>query len=211
MRQAFAAPVLGVINEDLGPDPAYTWIALVYNVCIAVTIAPLGRITDIFGRRYAFIGSAFLSVIGSVICATAKSIPTLIGGNVFLGVGSAASLSFNYTLSEIVPMKYRYMASAVAFAFTIPGSGMGAIFAYTFIQDYPGISWRGTYWLLFAIEMLSLILFVLFYFPPSFAKKHRKDENQSKMFWVKHFDYVGTFLYAAGLVIFIMGLSWGGK
>jgi MFS family permease len=209
--QAFAAPILNIINEDIGPDPAYTWIALVYNVSVAVTIAPLGRLSDIFGRRYFFIGSALLGVLGSIICATAQSIPVLIGGNVFLGIASAASLSFNYTLSEIVPMKYRYIASGVAFMFTIPGSGCGAIFAYIFIQDYPGISWRGTYWLLFGIEMLSFILFVLFYFPPSFTKKHLRDENHSKLFWIKNFDYVGTFLYAAGLVVFIMGLSWGGK
>lgn len=25
-----------------------------------------------------------------------------------------------------------------------------------------------------------------------------------------HFDYVGTFLYAGGLIMFLMGLSWGG-
>ncbi|KAF2420731.1 MFS general substrate transporter [Tothia fuscella] len=207
---AFAAPILSVINEDIGPDPAYTWIALIYNVTIAVIIAPLGRLSDIFGRRYFFVACAALGVLGSIICATAQNVKVLIGGNVFLGVASAAALSFNYTLSEIVPMKYRYIASGVAFMFTVPGSGCGAIFAYSFIQNHPGVGWRGVYWLLFAIEMLSFILFVLFYFPPSFAKKHLRDENQSKMFWIKNFDYIGTFLYAAGLVIFIMGLSWGG-
>lgn len=87
-----------VINEDVGPDPRYTWISLVYNASLAVCLAPLGRITDIFGRRYWFIGSGVLSVVGSIVCATATSIPILIGGNVLLGVGSASQMSFHYVL-----------------------------------------------------------------------------------------------------------------
>ena len=31
------------------------------------------------------------------------------------------------------------------------------------------------------------------------------------MDYIKHFDYVGAFLYALGLLLFIMGLSWGGS
>ncbi|OIW22509.1 MFS general substrate transporter [Coniochaeta ligniaria NRRL 30616] len=131
----------------------YTWISLVYSAACAVCIAPLGRITDIFGRRYWFIGSGVLSVIGSIVCATAKSIPVLIGGNVLLGVGTAAQLSFHYVVGEIVPIKYRYLASAGVYLFCFPGSGS---------------------------------------------------------YWIKHFDYVGTLLFAAGLVMFLMGLSWGG-
>jgi hypothetical protein len=38
--------------------------------------------------------------------------------------------------------------------------------------------------------------------------KHR---SESMMKYVKQFDYVGTVLYFAGLLLFIMGLSWGGS
>jgi MFS family permease len=89
---------LGVINADIGPDARYTWISLVYNAALAVCIAPLGRVTDIFGRRWWFIGSGVVSVVGSIVCATANTIPVLIGGNVLLGVGTAAQLSFHYVL-----------------------------------------------------------------------------------------------------------------
>lgn len=206
----YAAPILGIINEDIGPDARYTWISLVYNAALAVCIAPLGRITDIFGRRYWFIGSGLLSVVGSIVCATAKSIPVLIGGNVLLGVGTAAQLSFHYVVGEIVPIKYRYLASAGIYCFTFPGSGVAPIISYSFIQYHPSVGWRGVYWVLLGLNALALLCWTLFYFPPSFTKKHRHDEHNSKSYWIKHFDYVGTFLFAAGLVIFLMGLSWGG-
>jgi MFS family permease len=89
---------LAIINEDLGPDPRYTWISLVYNTALAIFLAPLGRLSDIFGRRYFFIGGGVLGVVGSIVCATANSIPMLIGGNVLLGVCSASQMSFHFVL-----------------------------------------------------------------------------------------------------------------
>jgi MFS family permease len=76
---AFVAPFLGLINNELGPDPRYIWISLVYNAVLAVFLAPVGRLSDIFGRRYFFIGGGVFGVVGSIVCATAKSIPALIG------------------------------------------------------------------------------------------------------------------------------------
>ncbi|KAB5531436.1 fungal trichothecene efflux pump [Coniochaeta sp. 2T2.1] len=206
----YAAPILGIINADIGPDPRYTWISLVYNAALAVCIAPLGRITDIFGRRWWFIGSGVVSVIGSIVCATANDIPTLIGGNVLLGVGTAAQLSFHYVLGEIVPMKYRYYAGAAIYVFSIAGSGIGPLIPYSFIQYHPQVGWRGVYWVLLGLNVLALVCWALFYFPPSFDKLHRADVHNSKSYWIKNFDYVGTFLFAAGFVLFLMGLSWGG-
>ena len=74
----FAAPILGVINADIGPDSRYVWISLVYNAVLAVFLSPIGRLSDIFGRRYFFVGGALVAIVGSVVCATAKDIPTLV-------------------------------------------------------------------------------------------------------------------------------------
>jgi MFS family permease len=115
VNSGYAAPILGQINADVGPDPRYVWIALVYTVCSAVWFPIVGRLGDIFGRRYLMILGACLAVIGSIICATAKSVNTLIGGNVFLGSASAFQLSFSYVLQELVPMKYRYLSAGAIY------------------------------------------------------------------------------------------------
>ena len=111
---------------------------------------------------------------------------------------------------EIVPIKYRYLGGAFVYIFTLPGSGLGPSIAYSFLERWPATGWRGIYWLLFAINAVALICWVSFYFPPSFTKKHRHEAHISKMYFVRHFDYVGTFLFAAGLVVLMLGLSWGG-
>jgi hypothetical protein len=107
-------------------------------------------------------------------------------------------------------MKYRYYGLSILYLFCIPLSSVGPIISFAFIGYAPNVGWRGVYWVLLATNVVALLLWTLFYFPPSFSKKHRDDENDSVMYWVKHFDYLGTFLFAAGFVLFLLGLSWGG-
>ncbi|KAF7596014.1 hypothetical protein BBP40_003794 [Aspergillus hancockii] len=52
-----------------------------------------------------------------------------------------------------------------------------------------------------------MILPVLFYFPPGWDAKYK---GMSKLEAVKRFDYVGFVLYAGGLILVLLGLSWGG-
>ena len=204
----YAAPVLAIINVDLGPDSSLSWISYVYNTALAVTFPILGRMSDTFGRRYYFIGGAVLGVAGSAICATAQSISTLIGGNTLLGIASATQLSYHFVLGELVPTKYRYTAVAVLYTFTFAGSGFGPAIAYAVIQHFPSAGWRALYYILIGYEALALLLWTVFYFPPSFARKHGRGKIVP---FVKHFDWVGTFLLVAGFTIFLFGISVGGN
>lgn len=47
----FSGTVLATINAEIGPDPNYVWIALVYTLTSSVTFLVIGRVSDIFGRR----------------------------------------------------------------------------------------------------------------------------------------------------------------
>jgi hypothetical protein len=58
------------------------------------------------------------------------------------------------------------------------------------------------------VDFASGVLFFFFYHPPTFREKFR---NHSKMQQLKDFDYVGTVLFLGGLIVFILGLSWGGS
>lgn len=49
---ALIAPVLNEINNDLGPSPNIVWLGLAYLVSETVFFALVGRLSDIFGRRW---------------------------------------------------------------------------------------------------------------------------------------------------------------
>lgn len=52
---------------------------------------------------------------------------------------------------------------------------------------------------------LAVILLFFCYHPPTFELLH---EHKSKKQQIKELDYPGMFLWTAGLVIFLMGISW---
>ena len=49
---ALIAPVLATINDELGPSPNVMWCSLVYLLLEAVFFLLVGRLSDVFGRRW---------------------------------------------------------------------------------------------------------------------------------------------------------------
>lgn len=82
------------INADIGPDPNFALIPVVKTLCGGVGLLLMGRLSDIFGRRWFMITGQIMAIIGTIICATAKNIKTVIGGTVFIGLAGAVQTSF---------------------------------------------------------------------------------------------------------------------
>jgi MFS family permease len=200
-------PILAQIDEDLGPDPNILWLALVYTLCLGIGLLLVGRITDICGRRWFFVGASFLALIGSIVSATAKTIPVLIGGQTLISLGACGGLSFGTSLGELVPIKYRFMVVGAMFIGGMPTVGLGAGIATAFVL-YTGPQWRWCYWLLTIMNGVGTLLWFFFYHPPTFLMKQG---NKRRMAVIKNFDYIGALLFVAGLLLFLMGLSWGGS
>lgn len=68
------------LYRTLGPSSSAIWVLL--NIVLGQTVVFTlnGRLSDIFGRRYFFIGGAALGVIGFVISGSANNLSTIIGG-----------------------------------------------------------------------------------------------------------------------------------
>ncbi|KAL2208451.1 MFS general substrate transporter [Sarocladium strictum] len=204
----FIAPILGVINADIGPDGNIVWVALTYTLTSAVCLTIIGRVTDIFGRRWIFVGGAFLGIIGSIICAVSTSVNMLIGGMTVVGIAASTQLSYYYVMGELVPMKWRLAGNAVCYSLLVPLSGFAPVVSWSFVQDHPSVGWRGSFYVLIGINTASFLCWLCFYFPPTFQMKH--GQNASLLRYIKDFDYVGTVLYTGSLMVLMMGLNWGG-
>ncbi|OBT50878.1 hypothetical protein VE04_08487, partial [Pseudogymnoascus sp. 24MN13] len=130
---ALAAPILGVINADIGPSPLLIWVGLAYTLPVAIGYLLVGRLSDIFGRRYFFIGGSALGLIGCIVCALATSIPMMIGGMTLIGLGAAPQTSVVYVVSELIPVKYRFLGNGFIYLWVIPLTGMGPSISYSLI------------------------------------------------------------------------------
>lgn len=104
-------------------------------------------------------------------------------------------------------MKSRFFAVGILFIGNIPVGGFGATIAYAF-QLYTPVAWRGIFWLTVGTNAAAALCWFLFYHPPTF---HMKNAHNTRLHLIKNFDYIGSLLFMAGFILFLMGLSWGGS
>lgn len=68
-------------------------------------------------------------------------------------------------------------------------------------------SWRWCYYIAIIYSVICLVGTAIFYFPPG---RPQLDYDKTRWQQVKEIDYIGLFLYATGLTVFLVGLNWGG-
>ena len=193
--------LLSIINQDLGPDPNYVWIATGYTLAGTTAAMLWGRLSDVFGRRWFFIGGNGLALLGSILGAAAPNIVTLIFAQVFIGLALPSQLSFSIGLAELIPNKWRGYNNALLFFMAVPFSTFGPIIARNFVQN-TSRTWRWSYYINLIISGLAIILAVAFYHPPVFEQLHTRASKRKVM---KELDYLGILLFVAGLVLFLLG------
>ena len=112
-------------------------------------------------------------------------------------------------IDELVPNKHRGVTNVLLWATSLPFSSFGPVIARAMIT-YTAARWRGIYCIGGALSATSTILFFLFYHPPNFELLH-KGRKKTLMVILQMVDVGGIFLMAGGLIIFLLGISWGGQ
>ncbi|KXJ90410.1 fungal trichothecene efflux pump [Microdochium bolleyi] len=199
--------VLTYINADIGPSPYLSWVNIARTLSLSFAFTILGRLSDLFGRRWFFIGGNIIALVGIIVCAFAPNINTLIAGSAIYGLGETVQLSFNVALGELVPNKYRPAVMSFIFFTNAPIASFGPLIARKFIST-PGMGWRWCYYINIICCGLAIVFLFLFYHPPTFELLH---ERKTKRQLLKELDYVGIFLWTSGLTLFLMGVSLGGS
>lgn len=198
--------VLIYIDADIGPSENIVWVNIARSLAESCMFLIVGRLSDLFGRRWFFIGGNCVAFIGVIVGATAQNVNALIVASVVYGLGECIQLSFGVAVGELVPNKYRPMIMSGIFITSAPIATFGPKIARAFIQ-HPSLGWRWTYYLNIIVVGLTIILLFFFYHPPTFNMLHERKSKRSQM---KELDYVGMFLWISGLTLFLMGISWGG-
>lgn len=106
---SLVAANLSLVNRDIGPSADINWVAFVYTLALAVAGLLVGRLTDLFGRRWLVLSGSIVGIVGDVVGGSANSVGQLIAGTAILGFSAAILSSYYYALAEIVPMKVRVL------------------------------------------------------------------------------------------------------
>lgn len=194
------------------PDEANNsaWIATAPFICGAVVLSFIGDLSDIFGRKKFLLFSCGFIFIGQLISARAGTLAQVIGGQVINGIGLGIGFLSNPLIAEIVPKIQRPYATAIAtFVSSFSYIG-GPILEGLFIQNEVGgelEGWRVGFYLGAGFASIAFTLLVIFYHP----MPRPNPEGQTVMQQLKKIDVLGIFLASTGLILFLVGINYGGN
>jgi DHA2 family multidrug resistance protein-like MFS transporter len=96
---AIANVALPTIARELGASPSMSvWVINAYQLTITVLLLPLAALGDRIGHKSIYVPGLALFTLGSVGCALAHGLGTLIAARVVQGVGAACIMSMNAAL-----------------------------------------------------------------------------------------------------------------
>ena len=96
------------IVADLGGFSVFSWLFSGYLLAVTVTLPVYGKLSDTFGRKPVLVVGAVLFLLGSLLCALAWNMGSLIAFRIVQGLGGGALQGTVQTLAaDLYPLKER--------------------------------------------------------------------------------------------------------
>ncbi|PSK54304.1 hypothetical protein B9Z65_3423 [Elsinoe australis] len=208
MAQVFvvtaAGSVIAFIIRDLGEPTIAGWIIQGPLLMQSVLSPIVGRLSDVLDRKYLAAIPPLIAFVGSIVCAKAQNMSTLIGGGILIGVTLATIAIVQAIPSEVLPLKYRALANGFAFLGGAVGGLVGVLGAGAVTNANPS-GWRDIFWMQAAFHGATFAGLMLFYHP---RKSDYPKMTRKEYFWAC--DPIGSTLFIISTTMLLLGLNWGG-
>lgn len=185
---------LPAIEKEFQTDAILlSWIATAYLLASAVSLVPVGKLADIYGRKKIYLIGMVLFTGMSLLSALAVSVPMLIVCRIFQGAGSAMIFATGIAiLTSIFQPRERGRVLGITVAAVYIGLACGPLFGGWLTQHF---SWRAIFWVILPIGVLVIFL-VLTRLKGEWAGT--PDDS---------FDLTGALVYGFAIVAVMYGIS----
>ncbi|KAI4962120.1 hypothetical protein J4E86_001152 [Alternaria arbusti] len=195
------ATAIYTIGVDFQSLSKVNWIALSYTLAYIGCTAIFASLSDVVGRRNAYLAAYVIFLAFSVGCGFAQSLEQLIAMRALQGVGGSGLYSVGFViLGEISPPRVIGMLGAMAGAIIAMSGILGPVLGGV-ITSYT--SWRWIFWINAPIGIIPLILFVLVW--SNDALIHGVSRRR-----FKQVDFLGCLLLVAASVPFVIAFQQAG-
>ncbi|MFH8567349.1 MFS transporter [Streptomyces sp. NPDC017993] len=128
------ATAIPQIVGDLGGFAVFSWLFSGYLLAVTVTLPVYGKLSDTFGRKPILVTGIVLFLVGSLACAGAWNMASLIAFRVLQGLGGGALQGTVQTIAaDLYPMKERpkiqAKLSSVWATSAVAGPALGGLLA----------------------------------------------------------------------------------
>ncbi len=182
-----------IFGELGGAQQDYSWVFTAYLLTSTVTVPIYGKLSDIWGRKWFFIGGIIIFLVGSALSGASQNVTQLILFRAAQGIGAGAMLPIAFAIiGDLFPPaergKWQGLFSGVFGLASIVGPALGG-----YITD--NFTWRWIFYINLPIGIVALT--VLFLTLPVF----RNPQASRKI------DYLGTALLVLGITPLLIGFS----
>ncbi|KAF4971180.1 hypothetical protein FSARC_1902 [Fusarium sarcochroum] len=198
---SIVATSLHIIGVEFEVLENVNWVALAYTLAYLGCAIVFARISDIVGRRDAFIAAYIIFFVFSLACGFAQTMNQLIAFRALQGIGGSGLYSLTMIIiPELAPNSMKqHMGALVGLVITLSGV-LGPVLG-GILTHYA--SWRWVFWINGPVGFVSLIIFIL-----TWPKAEYLPSLQRRA-W-KELDYMGSFLAIAAAVLVIFSFQNAG-
>lgn len=203
MDSTMVVTLLNRISSDFDSQQDISWIATGYLLSCAAFQPLFGSLSDVLGRKVMLTFCQLVFAIGCMLCATSKSLPTLILGRTIAGVGGGGMQTLtSICISDLVSLKDRGLYQGYISVSWQMGVISGGLVAGIFDALW---GWQSAFWVQVPL-VLIIALVVLIVMDLPVDNKHSHISSMQKL---KKIDWLGSVLLVSSLlcVLLLFGTS----
>ena len=197
LDQTVVGTALPKIIADLNGFEKYAWVTTAYLLASTSMIPVIGKLGDIYGRKWFIVGGVVIFLTGSALCGAAWGMTELILFRGVQGLGAGMIFSNIFTsIADIFPdparrAKYQGLFFAVFSLSSVVGPTLGG-----WITD--NLDWRWVFYVNLPLGLFSLVALPLVL-------------PQSQRRRTVAIDWLGAATITASVTALLLSLSWVGE
>jgi EmrB/QacA subfamily drug resistance transporter len=195
LDQSIVATALPRIVGELGGVQHLSWVVTAYILASTAVMPLYGKLSDQYGRKPVLYTAIGLFLVGSVLCAAARTLLQLIAFRAVQGLGAGGLLPLaQIIIGDLVPPARRGKRQGAVVSVFAVCSVLGPVLG-GLITDL--LSWHWIFLVNLPVGALSLFIIARTLHETS-ARRHRE------------IDYAGAALLTSATTAFLLVLSLGG-
>lgn len=196
LEQTIVAPALPAIGKSLGGVDDLSWVVTAYLLAATAMTPLFGKLSDIYGRRTILLTAIGIFIVGSVACALAPTIWTLILARALQGIGGGGLLPIAQTIiADMLSPRERPIVQGRTSVMFMSASILGPVLG-GLLTDH--LHWSLIFWINLPLGAAAWVMTAR-----ALRRLPRHDRPHKP-------DLIGAALMVGAAIILMLALSWGG-